>query len=119
MSPFKNSNICIATDNLANDASTSSWVALSLAKITLASSNAAVNSVTTAGTTLSNCSSVTLPAISTAICNAVLLTAVSSAFTKASLASCNTVIALSTSSCVAFTLYKTSFASFITFNNSL
>ncbi len=97
MSPFKNSNICIATDNLANDASTSSWVALSLAKITLASSNAAVNSVTTADTTLSNCSSVTLPAISTAICNAVLF--VSTTFsTKASLVVCNTVKALFISS---------------------
>ena len=64
--------------------------------ITLASSNAALNSVTTAGTTLSKSSAVTLPAISTAICNAVLLTTVTD--TKLLYASFRFLTALSISS---------------------
>ena len=56
-------------DKRSNDASTCSWVTVELAKISLASTNAFLNSFATIGTSLSRCSWVTWLARSTAICN--------------------------------------------------
>ena len=107
LSPLKNSNICITFASRSKALSTSLWVALVFAYISLAFVKASLNSVTTAGMTFSKSAFL---AISMAICKANL--SVSIAFlTNASLALIKAVLALSICSWVTFSLSKTALTS--------
>ena len=88
------------------------WVALSSAKISVASFKAALNSSTTIGTTLFNCSSVIFFASSIAICNNDL----SALISKLDIASSNLLTISDTSSNVisAASLFNNSLASLTT-----
>ena len=104
---MKNSNICIAFARRSNAVSACSWVALASSKTALALANAALNSLTTAGTTFSKSLSVTLSATSTAICKASLLAwSSTSIFSSALIASLSASITWSTSCWVASSFSK-------------
>ena len=103
----------IAVDKRVNDASIVTWLALVSAKIVWASSKAALNSSTTAGTTLSKAPwAFKIFAVSTAICNAALFVFAGSTSTNASFALAKaSFAALTSSAVVAFTATNFAFAS--------